>query len=281
MPCLLPFFIFSYEDRSQPECREGRIFKPSVSFGGRTTAWSLPWGSFTSLRPQGTAGYGNLIFEDMSGCKTEDEIGRKLKRIPDADIYAIGVFCTTHRNAKRMIARIREQRPGAYVIVGGPNPSALPEFTLADLGADVVVRGRRGGGRRCRLPGVVFRQYARKRRRFRQAAAGHRQSCLSGQRPVRTRELLPKADGKMRIVDDSLARMPAWLHPLQLDGDGCGSAAHPVPKPSEYRLGNRFSQGPMAVFSIQRRLFYRAPATGTTVLLSGFVRYSISYFRKG
>ena len=87
------------------------------------------------------AGYGNLIFEDMSGCKTEDEIGRKLKRIPDADIYAIGVFCTTHRNAKRMIARIREQRPGAYVIVGGPNPSALPEFTLADLGADVVVVG--------------------------------------------------------------------------------------------------------------------------------------------
>jgi radical SAM superfamily enzyme YgiQ (UPF0313 family) len=50
-------------------------------------------------------------------------------------------MATTHEPAKRLIRHIRELRRDAYVIVGGPNPTALPRETLEELEVDLVITG--------------------------------------------------------------------------------------------------------------------------------------------
>ncbi len=87
------------------------------------------------------SGCGEVEFFDMSGCATEEQIQAQLDRIPPAGLYGIGVLCTNHEYAKRVVARIRQVQPEAQVVLGGPNPSALPAETLADTGADAVVVG--------------------------------------------------------------------------------------------------------------------------------------------
>lgn len=61
--------------------------------------------------------------------------------IPEADVY--GVSCTTPQYplAKHVVQKIKERQPGAYVVMGGYHPSAMPEFTLEDSGCDCVVKG--------------------------------------------------------------------------------------------------------------------------------------------
>lgn len=87
------------------------------------------------------AGFSNVMLDDMAGCRTQEEVSRNIDRVLPADVYGITAFCTTHENVRRVIARIRQQNPEAYVILGGPNPSAVPDFSLTDSGADVVIVG--------------------------------------------------------------------------------------------------------------------------------------------
>jgi len=87
------------------------------------------------------AGHCQVIFEDLSGCRDESETQTRIDAVPEADAYGISSFCTNHEFAKRLVARIRQQTSSAYVVLGGPNPSALPELTMADIGADAVVVG--------------------------------------------------------------------------------------------------------------------------------------------
>ena len=86
-------------------------------------------------------GYQNLEIYDMSGSKTEQDISHKIAHIPNAGIYGISCLCTNYSHVKRIIAHIRQHPEKTYIIVGGPNPTAMPEFTEKDSGADVVVVG--------------------------------------------------------------------------------------------------------------------------------------------
>jgi anaerobic magnesium-protoporphyrin IX monomethyl ester cyclase len=86
-------------------------------------------------------GHYDISFYDMSGCKDEDEAAKRIEAVPETAVYAIHILCTTHRYTCQLIDRIRKCRPDAYVIIGGPNPSAMPEDSLRQLNADVAVVG--------------------------------------------------------------------------------------------------------------------------------------------
>jgi len=83
-------------------------------------------------------GYADVSVYDMTGCRSEQERANKIKAIPNGDIYGIHCLCTTYGYAKQAISQIRVANPSAYVLIGGPNPSGVPDFTFQDSGADVV-----------------------------------------------------------------------------------------------------------------------------------------------
>ncbi len=81
-----------------------------------------------------------LIYE-MTGCKNETEISRKIKEIPNGDVYGLSVLCTNYSYAKQCIEQIRSRNRKSMIILGGPNPTALPEFTLNNSKCDCVITG--------------------------------------------------------------------------------------------------------------------------------------------
>lgn len=86
-------------------------------------------------------GFEAEIYE-MTGCKTEDEIKEKTNAIPSGNVYGFTVYCTNYPFVKRCIEHIKsvnERSP--LIILGGPNPSGLPEFTLKDSNCDCVIIG--------------------------------------------------------------------------------------------------------------------------------------------
>jgi len=78
---------------------------------------------------------------EMTGCKTESQIERKIEDIPEGDVYGFTVYCTNYLYVKRCINYIRSKMNKAFIVLGGPNPSALPEFTLRDSKCDCVITG--------------------------------------------------------------------------------------------------------------------------------------------
>ena len=86
-------------------------------------------------------GYVDIEIVDLSGCGSEAEIADALERVPAADVYGITLVCSNHDYAKRCVQRARSAAPKAYIVAGGANATALPEFTLADLKVDAVVTG--------------------------------------------------------------------------------------------------------------------------------------------
>jgi len=78
---------------------------------------------------------------DMTGCKTNTQINSQIENIPLAEIYGINCFCTNYVYAKKAIERIKKQNPKSYIIIGGPQPSGAPDFTIQDSNADLVIIG--------------------------------------------------------------------------------------------------------------------------------------------
>lgn len=78
---------------------------------------------------------------EMTGCKTEIEIERKIENIPEGDIYGFTTYCTNYLYIKHCINYIRSKMNKAVIILGGSNPTALPEFTLKDSKCDCVITG--------------------------------------------------------------------------------------------------------------------------------------------
>jgi len=86
-------------------------------------------------------GYENISIYDMTGSHTEDDILRNIDNIPEAQVYGINCFCTNYQYAKRITKMIKTALPDSLVILGGPNTTGIPEFTLNDTGADAVISG--------------------------------------------------------------------------------------------------------------------------------------------
>ena len=79
---------------------------------------------------------------EMTGCKTENEINKKISTIPSGDVYGFTVYCTNYLFVKRCIGYIKSiNEKSPLIVLGGPNPSALPEFTLEDSKCDCVIIG--------------------------------------------------------------------------------------------------------------------------------------------
>jgi anaerobic magnesium-protoporphyrin IX monomethyl ester cyclase len=78
---------------------------------------------------------------EMTGCRNETEIEDKIKNIPEALIYGFTTYCTNYRFVKRCVDFIRSNRGQVFIILGGPNPTALPRLTLNDSQCDGVVTG--------------------------------------------------------------------------------------------------------------------------------------------
>ena len=83
----------------------------------------------------------NISIADLSGCSNLAEIKTKINELPEANVYGITSFCTNYNFAKQIIQRIKEKFKHAYVIFGGPHASSIPEETLLDSKADVVITG--------------------------------------------------------------------------------------------------------------------------------------------
>ena len=78
---------------------------------------------------------------DMTGCRNDEEIDQKIRNIPHGDIYGITCYCTNYNYVKKCIREIKSNNRGARIALGGPNPSALPDFTLKDSACDCVITG--------------------------------------------------------------------------------------------------------------------------------------------
>ena len=87
------------------------------------------------------AGYEDVSVLDMSGCSSEARIAASIDSLPVADVYGLTCFCTNYPYAKKIVAQARKIEPRAGIVIGGPQASGLPEFTLLDSGADAVVVG--------------------------------------------------------------------------------------------------------------------------------------------
>lgn len=87
------------------------------------------------------AGFEDIVLADLSGCDDEQTVQARLEQVPEADVYAISAFCTNHGQALQVAARARQLAPRCHVVMGGPNPSAMPELTLQDENVDAVVVG--------------------------------------------------------------------------------------------------------------------------------------------
>ena len=86
-------------------------------------------------------GYKNISICDMSGSRSDLEITERMKNIPPAEVYGITSFCTNYQYAKEVIKNIRAINQSAYIVLGGPNASGVPEFSFNDSLADAVVVG--------------------------------------------------------------------------------------------------------------------------------------------
>lgn len=83
----------------------------------------------------------DISFLDMTGSHSEVEICKWILDLPIADIYGVSCFSTNYPHVKSIVRRIREVNPAAFVVLGGPHPSAMPAETKTDTGADLVVSG--------------------------------------------------------------------------------------------------------------------------------------------
>jgi len=79
---------------------------------------------------------------EMTGCKTEDDVWQKIRNIPYGDVYGFTTYCTNYPYIKKAIDYIKNYiNRDAIIILGGPNASALPEYTLRNSGCDYVIVG--------------------------------------------------------------------------------------------------------------------------------------------
>ncbi len=86
-------------------------------------------------------GFPDITLLDMTGCQDKNEIESKISDIPQADIFGISCYCTNYLYAKQIIQRIKNNYPNSRIILGGPQPTSMPEEILADSGADYVAVG--------------------------------------------------------------------------------------------------------------------------------------------
>lgn len=85
--------------------------------------------------------YQNISVYDMTGSLSELEISNKIASICHADIYGICCFSTNYKYVKKIINHLQRNNPESYIILGGPHPTGMPDFTINDSNANAIVIG--------------------------------------------------------------------------------------------------------------------------------------------
>ena len=75
---------------------------------------------------------------ELAGTKTREE---REERIPYADVYGIEFYTCAYHLVEEIAELCKIANPNAYVIVGGPHPSALPEDAIKVPNVDTVFVG--------------------------------------------------------------------------------------------------------------------------------------------
>jgi radical SAM superfamily enzyme YgiQ (UPF0313 family) len=86
-------------------------------------------------------GWENIVYADLAGNTDEQSRIQSINNIPNADVYGISCYATNYEYVRKIINRIKEFTDSSYIILGGPNPTALPDFSLNDSGADAIITG--------------------------------------------------------------------------------------------------------------------------------------------
>jgi hypothetical protein len=107
-----------------------------------TVAIRMPNGALTSLAgnvdAQHQVAVADLILAQSAVRATVEQLLRH--HVPD--IVGLSVMTFQRSTARRLIALVRAQRPDAFVVVGGYDPSLAPEaWTHPSIGVDAIVRG--------------------------------------------------------------------------------------------------------------------------------------------
>ena len=86
-------------------------------------------------------GFDAVSLVDLSGNPLLEDFSEIISNIPRAKIYGINCFSTNYQYVKQIVSSIKFRDPNAYIVLGGPHPTAMPEFTLTDTNVDAVVVG--------------------------------------------------------------------------------------------------------------------------------------------
>lgn len=84
---------------------------------------------------------GRVAVFDLSGVALDDRFATALEAIPSAPVYALSVVCTNHVASRACVDFLHKRTESAFIVAGGPNPTALPELSRRDLHVDLVVAG--------------------------------------------------------------------------------------------------------------------------------------------
>lgn len=84
-------------------------------------------------------GFPDTHIMELTGTSNLEEC---LAHLTFSDVYGISCYTTSYKNVLSIIKHIRETiNPEAYIFLGGPHPSALPEKTLEESGAELIIVG--------------------------------------------------------------------------------------------------------------------------------------------
>ncbi len=80
----------------------------------------------------------SIIDANLLGLKNE----KVINDVPDK-VGIVGMYCNsfTYNSVKDLSEKVRQKVPDAFIVIGGPLPSAAPEIVLKEIDCDCVVRG--------------------------------------------------------------------------------------------------------------------------------------------
>jgi radical SAM superfamily enzyme YgiQ (UPF0313 family) len=77
---------------------------------------------------------------ELTGMKNMD-INKILSRIIRSDVFGISCYSTNYNFVKMIVEYIKKSYPGAYICIGGPHITAMPDQSIKDLAVDAVICG--------------------------------------------------------------------------------------------------------------------------------------------
>lgn len=82
----------------------------------------------------------NVKIIELTGMKHKS-LNEIVIDIPYSDVFGISCYSTNYNSVKLLVKHIRNNYPNAYICLGGPHPTSMPEETINELQVDSVICG--------------------------------------------------------------------------------------------------------------------------------------------